>query len=172
MKKLLTKAAMLDLWRLLRADEPLRLDCTLTRTDGVDRDAMFEAEMRAWYLRLLDTAPAEFLAPVNTAVKAEVSESASTGLTIVTAPEESRRVLALKFDGWHSPVVPNSSVDDVTAYAANPFCRTPMAARHSARTILVANASGVLSELSCAVDLGQDAYCFDERALELIMKPD
>ncbi len=164
MKKLLTKSEMLDLWRLMRADEPLRLDCTLTRTDGVDHSFRLETEMRAWYLALLDLAPEEMLTPINMAAKASITSA--NGLLIITAPEEVRRVLSLKFSGWDAPIAPDSLVTTVIDYASNPFCTIPIAARQSARTILINNAKGELTELNCAVDLGEDTYCFDDRALE------
>lgn len=171
MKKLLTKSAMLDLWRLMRADEPLRLDCTLTRTDGVDYDQRLETEMRTWYLALLDEGAEELLAPVNIAAKALLNTSAD-GLTVITVPEEVRRVLSLKFSDWDSPIIPDSEASEVINRAANPFCHQPMAACQSPRVILVSNARGELTELNCATDLGEETYCFDDRALEQLLNPD
>lgn len=169
MRKLLTKTAMLELWRLVRADEPLRLDCTLTRTDAVDRDSILEAEMRAWYLNLLDCAPVEFLAPIDMAIKAEIRTDGC--LTIVTAPDQVRRILGVRFAGWAAAVAPTDSLADVKARAGNPFWTEPVVANSSARSVVVANASGELVELMCAADLSEEAYCFDDRALEKLLPP-
>lgn len=55
----LTRQEMLAQWKLRRALEPLRADCTAQRNDGIDLDRYLTEEMRSWYLRMLDTAPVE-----------------------------------------------------------------------------------------------------------------
>lgn len=166
MNKPRTESEMLELWRLIRAAEPLRLDCTVTRTDGIDSDAIFRAEMRAWYLRLLDGAPPEMLQPVDMAAAAEVSSPGS--LTLIKAPAGVRRVLSLRFSDMAAPIVPDAAPRLVRSRAANPFCRRPLAARIGPTLIIAAGVSGTLAELSCAYDFGPDNYLFSDRALETI----
>ena len=48
----LTPDEMLERWRLYRAMEPLRADCVVERTDGLDIDTILRIQMRAWYLDL------------------------------------------------------------------------------------------------------------------------
>ena len=62
----LTQADMLAQWKMRRYLEPLRTDCLISRSDGIDIDAYCVMEMRRWYLDLLATAPVEFLAPEPT----------------------------------------------------------------------------------------------------------
>lgn len=167
MKKTLTSDSMLDLWRLLRAAEPLRLDCTVERTDGVDLDSILRSQMRSWYLQLLDGGDERFLAPEDVAAQARV-ESAD-GLTVVSAPPQVRRVLRLQFSDWDSPIAPLAPEQTVRARAANRFSRRPLAARVSPRVIIVSGTSGTLSSLICAVDPGEDSYVFDDAALSRLI---
>ncbi len=165
MKRNLTKSAMLELWKTMRAGEPLRLDCTLTRTDGADYDRALEAEMRAWYLHLLDCGDESMLAPIEMGAAAEVSPGA-TGLAVVRAPEGVRRILRMRFEGWDGAIAPDADEATVRACAANPFCRRPLAARISPGAVIASGASGRLVELTCAMDFGEDSYVFDDKAIK------
>lgn len=163
MKLTLSESQMLQKWELLRGFEPLRLDCTVTRTDGVDLTQIHKAEMRRWYLDLLDNGPAEKIIPVE--VSAQAFVTSSDGLTVVTAPDDARRILSLQFSGWSGPVAEFFDAEAVRAYAANEFCLRPMAARINPRTVIVAAAAGELTSLLCAIDHGPQAYIFDDSAL-------
>lgn len=163
MKKTLTRNEMLALWKLTRAAEPMRLDCTVTRTDGIDLDTIYEAEMRAWYLRLLDSAPIERLAPVEAAALARTERRGD--LTVVTAPEGCRRVLRVQFDGWDAPLAPDGKADAVRACAANPYIKRPAAARIGPGTVIASGAYGKLTSLLCAIDTGPESYHLDDSAL-------
>lgn len=167
MKITLTEDAMLEKWRLLRAAEPLRLDCTLGRTDGVDISAIYRAEMRAWYLELLDCGALELLAPVDVAPQASVGRIG--GLTVVTAPADVRRVLSLQFSDRPFPLIPAGTPDNIRARASNPFCRRPGAAAINSHTILACGVTGSLEKLLCAVDHGPHVYSFDDVALKTII---
>jgi|GEM_PF-6171539 len=63
MKRTLTRAEMLELWRNYRTGEPLRLDCTVTRTDGTDFDAVLAAETSAAAAAWISGAPGAGPAP-------------------------------------------------------------------------------------------------------------
>lgn len=167
MKKTLSQAEMLELWRQLKAVEPLRLDCSVCRTDGVDADAILAGRMRSWYLDLLDCGDERYLAPADVAAMASVS-SGTCGITLVEAPADVRRVLRLRFAGWDGYVVPDTAPDVLRAAAANPFMRRPAAARLSPRLLAVGGAAGTLASLVCAVDHGPQVYSFDDSAIGLI----
>lgn len=167
MKKVLTRSEMLDLWRTLRAAEPLRLDCTVSRLDGPDYEAALTAEMRAWYLDLLDRGPESALAPVDTAPRAQMSTL--DGLTLIEAPADCRRILRVGFAGRPDPLVPDGDPEAVRRMAANPFCRRTAAARTGPRSVIVCGARGALTRLECAVDHGEQSYIFDDSALSLIL---
>ena len=49
MKLTLDQSEMLALWKRRHFIEPLRADCTIERTDGIDIDARCREEMRALY---------------------------------------------------------------------------------------------------------------------------
>ena len=49
MKLTLDQTEMLALWKRRHFIEPLRADCTIERTDGIDIDARCREEMRALY---------------------------------------------------------------------------------------------------------------------------
>lgn len=168
MKRTLTKGSMLELWKTMRAGEPLRLDCTLTRTDGADYDKALEAEMRAWYLHLLDCGDESMLAPVDMSAAAEVTTDA-VGLTAVRAPEGVRRILRMRFDGAEGAITPDADEATVRACAANRFCRRPVAARVSPGVVIASGVSGRLRELTCAMDFGEETYAFDDKAVKTMI---
>lgn len=161
MKRTLTKAEMLTLWRYARTAEPLRLDCTVSRTEGTDFDALLREEMRAWYLRQLDEAPEEMLAPEELAAEAE--SSGIYGALHVKLPDRVRRILRLRFAGWAAAIAPDSDPMEVRRMASNPYCQRPMAARVSPREVIVCGAKGALASVTAIVDPGPELYIFDER---------
>lgn len=167
MKKTLTKDEMLSLWSVSRAAEPERLDCTVSRTDGIDYRGILEREMRAWYLRLLDCGREELIAPRNVAEECEEETYCDGRLAVITAPEGVRRVLRVKYSGWPTPIVPDAAEAEVRAHAGNPFCMRPVAARLSPQVILVSAPRGNLTQIISAVDPGEDTYIIDDKALAL-----
>lgn len=172
MKKSLTKGEMLDLWRNLRMAEPLRLDCAVARTDGTDLSAAIEAEMRAWYLQLLDRGDPALIVPVDVAPTAIVSTAAS-GLTLIGVSASSRRILQVRFSGWDAPLTPDATPEEVRLASANPYFKRPMVAAIGNDRVAVSGAEGTLSALMVALDPGPDSYIFDDAALkELIIPPD
>ncbi|MCM1309803.1 MAG: hypothetical protein NC301_02115 [Bacteroides sp.] len=163
MKRTLTKAEMLTLWRYARTAEPLRLDCTVARTEGADFDAMLTEEMRAWYLTQLDEAPEELLAPEELASEAQVS--GVYGVTHVKLPQRVRRILRVRFSEWPGAVVPDENPATLRRLAANPYCQRPMAARISPRELIVCAPRGSLSSVIAITDPGSETYIFDDRLL-------
>lgn len=165
MKRTLTRAEMLELWRNYRTGEPLRLDCTVTRTDGTDFDAVLAAEMRSWYLALLDAGDESLLAPVDMAPTAIIATSPE-GLTVIRAPQDVRRILRVRFAGWPAELAPDADEAEVRARAANPYSRRPAIARTSAGELIVSGAVGMLTNLICTVDHGPQTYVLDDKALD------
>lgn len=163
MKRTLTKTEMLTLWRYARTAEPLRLDCTVSRTDGTDFDTMLREEMRAWYLKQLDEAPEEMLAPEEMAGQAQTL--GLYGVTHVVLPDSVRRILRLRFSGWPAPVVPDSDTMTVRRRASNPYCLRPMAARISPREVIVCAPKGELASVTAISDPGPEIYVFDDKLL-------
>jgi hypothetical protein len=169
MKLTLTRSQMLDLWRRIRAVEPLRLDCTVERTDGVDLDATLTNEMRAWYLHLLHTAPPSMLCPMDMTAQARVVAAGDGSAASVSLPAESGvvRVLAVRFSAWPAAVAPCAAVERVMRLAANPFCSEMREAAVTPDGAVVASGAqgATLTELLCVVDHGEEVYQFDDSAL-------
>lgn len=102
MKITLSSTEMLAQWKLCRGFEPLREDCEITRSDGIDLDTLLRLEMRNWYLNLLKTAPIDMLAVKNIANDiAIVVNDDNSG--IVQLPETCRRLVEFQLKGWKQP---------------------------------------------------------------------
>lgn len=95
----ITKEEMLAIWMRRHFFEPLRADCVMSRSDGVDLEAIAVDEMRRWYVRMLGEAPAGMLAPVDIALTVAMRRTPQdTG--IIMLPDNVVRVLAVKLSGW------------------------------------------------------------------------
>jgi hypothetical protein len=106
----LTQEEMLNRWRLYRAMEPLRSDCTAERSDGIDLDSILTMQMRAWYLDLLDCGDPRHVARTDVKERTTVTNMGD-GSGLLTLPDDCRRLLALRMDGWERDariVEPNS----------------------------------------------------------------
>ena len=123
MKIKLSSNEMLAQWKLRRGFEPLRADCVITRSDGVDLDALLRLEMRDWYLSLLNTAPIEMLATTNIAGEIALAKNDDSTATVIL-PQNCRRIVEFQLSGWDRPA---RIVDDTDSYDAllqdNPFSR-------------------------------------------------
>lgn len=91
---------MLAQWRLRRLGEPLHVDAEVARQDGMDYDAILATEMDAWYARLIDTADADLLAPVEVADEVELTPEGCCGAWRVRLPDGVRRVVRVRLDCW------------------------------------------------------------------------
>ena len=87
MKLVLTKEEMLKRRRIAGGFEPLRTDCTVEDTAGVDINAVLESELRAKYLHLLDHGPVEMLAADEVAASTAVTDYVDGGSLLEGPPE-------------------------------------------------------------------------------------
>ena len=110
MRKEYTKEEMMALWKRRHFIEPLRADCVISRSDGVNMDARVAEDMRAWYLHLLRNGPVEHLAPADMSLTCSVSRN-STGALQIRLPASAVRVTAVKLSGWERAVVPMINVE-------------------------------------------------------------
>lgn len=161
MKQNLTQSQMLEIWRRKRMVEPLRLDCTVSRTDGPDVDAILTEEMRSWYLDLLDNAPISKLAPVDITATCKI-DVLSDGRLVITAPDGCRRILSVWFTGWDCPV---NVADEAAMNNFNPYQQRPAAYRLTPDRIAVGGAQGSLRQVFAAMDISPVVYIFDDSAL-------
>lgn len=168
MKITLTREEMLALWRRMRTVEPLRLDCSVGRTDSVDIDAILDGEMRLWYLNMLDSADPDLLPVENVADAADCSTAAPSSVMTVRLPEQVRRVVSVRFSQWESPIAPDADPEQVRRCAANPLWHRPLAGAISRHTLTVCQPGGSLEEIMAVTDPGPETYIFDESLLNTV----
>lgn len=102
MKTTLSQPEMLRQWRLRRLYEPLRNDCAVTRTDGIDLDAILLTEMENWYRGLLLTAPADLLVTDDIASSAAMTADSDRTVTI-PLDADICRVVEVRLSSWSRP---------------------------------------------------------------------
>lgn len=173
MKLKFTRGEFLAQWRMMRGFAPLRNDAAVTRTDGIDLDSLLEAEMDAWYRRLIrdgdgDTLVAEELA--GDIILPEPSE----GCVTVSLPPEVARVLTVRLSGWRCPATVVTDPESATALRQlHPYTRagadSPVAVSYpdSRLALYPATAFDTLDTLQCVM-LRDDEFVMDSSALNLI----
>lgn len=164
-------------FRRRRYMEPVRDDCTIERVDGVSVDQLLMDEIRQWYARLIDTAPAELLATEDVANEVTMEVISGTGAVRLTLPDDVRRVISLTIEGNPVAVLPvKDDNQPLKALQSNPFTRggrmRPVALIDSTNRITLFAHDGagnppVLMSLT-AVRLTPGEYRFDERAWETV----
>lgn len=175
MKLTLTKQQMLERLRTSAGLEPLRADCRIEITDGIDVDAVLLPRARARYLELLDTADSRFLAPENMASVCSATASAPADGILIALPSSCRRVFALRMEGWKKAVevLPSDRLDIVINRQQNPFRRAtvekPVAVLCPGAEIRVMAWPSALvpriETITGVIDPGEDFYTFDESAM-------
>ena len=164
----LTRRQMLDRWMLAKGFGPMRTDATVTRSDGLDLEAAMEADMRAWYLRILDTAPAPML-PLDTIAPRTTIAVISDTLAYLSPPADCRRIISLRLHGWHNDALIVGSSTPQARREDNPISRGglwhPVAVLDPGGRISVRALPGGtcrIEHLVAVTDPGPDIYRFDE----------
>ena len=176
MKLELTRNEMLALWKRRHFLEPLRTDCSVTRTDSIDLDALCAENMRQWYLQLLAEGDPALLAPADISSAATLRRT-DHGTVALTLPDNAVRVLAVRLEGWEREAVPVAHDSPDALRMANSFAcggvACPVAVVHPDRTLELYSPPNTatipkVDMLLAAADTGPETYAFDERALALI----
>ena len=170
MKRVLSKSEMIDLWLLRKGFEPLGVDGSVVRTDGIDLRRAAEEEIRVWYARLLDEAPAEWLAPMDYALQTTATPTAD-GRVVLTLPTQCRRLLSLRLSPWAEDALLVAPDSPEAMRQGNPLWRSgavrPVAVV-SGHRVLVNKPAGsfeVEEVLGVAEPTGM-SYAFDDAALD------
>jgi hypothetical protein len=164
---------MLKMWRLRRYREPLRDDCSVTHTDGLDTDRLLTMEMREWYINLLDTADTRLLDITDIAADVALKAN-SDGSATVALPAECRRVVEVNIDGWKRPATITPADTHLASLQLSEMSRggaaDPVAvARPGSLTLYTPpSAQSKLTSLKCIAEPADGSYRFDELALSLI----
>lgn len=168
-----TSSEMLRLWRVAAGLEPLRADCTVEIVEGIDTDAMILNRMRAWYLKLLDTAPAQLLPVADIAPDLHLAH-APGGAATATMPARARRIIDIRLSSWMQPAEPHTDTAAVLRLAANPYCapgpHSPACTatgRHLLLTPACAHTDTVVRAMA-VTDPGPETYILDETLLDTI----
>lgn len=180
MRVSLTKAEMLERRRMASGLEPLRDDCTVELTAGIDLDGVLEAQLRRRYLDLLDNGERRKISAEDVSDMTALSSvtDSSIGGVLVTPPDNCRRVLDVQLEGWSRAVevLPASEAAHVTSLQLNPYTAAtsehPVAVAVAGSTggrtpeIMAWPASLKVSLLTATVDYGPERYVLDECGIE------
>ncbi len=171
MKITLSSAEMLAQWKLCRGFEPLREDCEITRSDGINLDALLRLEMRNWYLNLLKTAPIDMLAVQNIANDVAIVVNDDLSGTVLL-PETCRRLVEFQLKGWQRPA---TIIDDPNCRNAllqdNIYsrggCEQPIVIKRGNRLHIYSlpNKSPIIVRAMAVMEPTDGSYVMDESAL-------
>lgn len=165
---------MLERWMIVKGLEPLRGDCTIERSDGIDLEAYAAMEMRRWYLRLLSEAPPDLVNTVEMSHKLDVKIGRNRK-PVVELPPEVVRPVSVMLTGWKKRAeIVADPCSPLWKMQSNPFLcggtENPVALLLPGRILELYSVAGaavmpVLAELRCVVDPGPELYILDESLL-------
>lgn len=180
MKVRLTRSQMLAQWKQRNYLEPLRSDCQVERSDGIDLDSYCEWEMRRWYLHLLATADLRYLSPTDLTLTTTVKRLDGNRGSI-TLPAGTVRPVRVRLSGWQRDATIVTDRDSrIARRQFNPFAcggvEEPVALwsgdGHLEIFSLPTTTGSPLPEaVTAIVDHGAEIYEFDEQAWELLENP-
>lgn len=117
----LSRDEMLELWRLRRHLEPLSLPAGVTRTDGLDTEALLLGEIDRWHEEQLQTLPPHLLPQENIAAKCRQTPL-HNGALLIELPDNVVRVVSIAASGWCSDAIIVDSPDHPLAQIQlNPY---------------------------------------------------
>lgn len=176
----LTQDEMIDKWLLREGFEPLRSDCIVSRSHGVNLREIARRECALWYEKLLREADAELLPVENLADDSSIMLSATlSGSIMFTLPEKVVRPVGVKLSSWlrAADIVPPDSA--TARLQRNPYLRggmeNPVAIYHPLERKVelfspAYNNHDILDSLLCVVrkydEDGEPLYVFDNTLFE------
>ena len=173
MKITKTTAELREYVRLQAGLTPMRSDCVIEYTDGIDVDAMIDSRLRQWYLKLLSEGPRELLTEQDMAASATVgTEDVPAAGCSVRLPAACVRAFALRLSQWRHPasILPAEAMARVVERQKNPFLRatvdSPVAVMAPCgRAVLAWPADNAVAALTGVCDTNDGTYSMDETAL-------
>ncbi len=171
----MTSDQLLKIWMLSRYHLPVNDPATVSVDSqlGVDTLQLETTLMQAWYLKQLDTAPAELL-PVEDCAEGVPLLFGPGGTCIITLPERCRRPLTVQLSSWPIPTTIITPDHPLAALQSSPHSRgVPSApvALLSGRILTLyspASATDRLTHLLCVVDDSPTSYNLDPSLLATI----
>lgn len=171
----LTRDEARDLWRLRNGFAPLRDDCLITVSDGLDSDALIDSELDRWYSDLLANAPLDLLEISEIAPKTTLT-ICPDGSGIVSLPADCCRVVSLSLGNWRFPaklIKPGENLR-LEALQASPYVRggshhpVAIVEPRQIRIFSPDPANPHLTSLRCVMRPQDDEFHFDMAALPKI----
>ncbi|MEE0977903.1 MAG: hypothetical protein UH625_00680 [Muribaculaceae bacterium] len=168
-----TKQQILEEFRLRRYLEPVRTDCVIQRTDGVDTSRKLMMEIDQWYANLLRTAPPEWLKTEEIATDVTLSVVSGTGAVTLTLPADVCRVVSLTIEGNATPITPILQPSEhLIRLQQSPFtrggrvCPVAFMPHPGSITLFAHDANGYPPELASVIAVRHDPeiYQFDDAA--------
>lgn len=167
---------MLDYRRKCAGFGPLDSQWDVERYDAVDLDSIIEAQLRQWYLDLLDQGDERLVEYTDISPMSQVTEVIGRTATIAVPPE-AHKILHARLPGWERPakalyggearLCHLRQLNPYTAATnANPVCYIL-----DGCNVYVAPAGAtsaedvVVDSLLATYDYGKETYCFKEAAL-------
>lgn len=167
----LNRAQMLERRRIAAGLEPLRSDCAIGFSDGIDIDSELAQDMRRRYLELLDNGDERYL--LAEPVECKVYQGECCGASMVAIDDMCRRVHDVQLDSWNRAVrvLGPEAYDDVLMRQLNCYL-----AATADRPVAVMTASGDIASWPAGrdakvrgyLDHGDDVYLMDEAALAVL----
>lgn len=167
-----TRSQMLAEWRLAHGYEFQRTECSIDTLAGLDVDTAFEAQMRQWYVALLEFGPVELLQPQDVIgrVKARIDDAHVQSFGLLP---DMRRVLSVEITGAGAPVIVTDSADCINRavqLVRNPYSvpgpDDAVAFVRNRRLYVVCRNCPAITSISAVCDPGEEVYCMNEVALK------
>lgn len=178
----MTEDELLSRWRLRRAIEPQRSDVTIELIlpdDGtVKPDDRYRAEMRDWYLKLIDTAEESHLEWEEMANDVRLKTNGD-GTATIDLPEACRRVGTVRLSTWDDDVGLTAAESETARRQQSAYTRAgrrhPVVIRRGTRLYIYGTGSGggptFLTSLKAVTEKAgteEDPMIIDERDLATI----
>lgn len=176
MKITKSAAELREYVRTLAGLTPMRADCVIEYTDGIDVDAMIDFRLRQWYIKLLAEGPRELLAVHDMAAGATVTDAgAPASGSVVRLPPTCVRAFELMLASWQHPVpiLGAEALGKMAGCQRNPFTR---ATPHAPVAVMAPDGMSVfawppgstVAALSGVSDTADGTFSMDEAALLLL----
>jgi hypothetical protein len=165
-----SKSQMLEYRRQLAGLGCLRSDCSIEIVEGIDINDLLELDSRLWYLDLLDNGDVSLLETTDIATTL-VPSKRSDGAAIIKLPDDCRRVLSIRLNGWltDAEVADRKSAARRMRLLSNPYAAPgtaePLAVDLGDGQLLVAPYGSYVASAIAVNDPGADKFIFDEKAL-------
>ncbi|MDE7024632.1 MAG: hypothetical protein K2O88_01985 [Paramuribaculum sp.] len=130
---------LVQIFALRRGFEPLRSDCTVSRTDGVDLHEVMQHEIRSLYAKALMELPLEQLPTENATTQTSLIVLPD-GSAVVDLPTGTVRTGEVKLSSWMRSTVPLPADHPVAQIQSNRWsrglCHEPVAVLRGNRVYL------------------------------------